>query len=210
GTRGEQNDISIDTPVVERDARDTAGRALDRRDFRMLMQLAASSDERRAQRAHQLAVLDLMIARAIDCGGKIGMEIRLALARLSARQPFERDAMRALEVIGVAKLRRVVAIERDHQRAFLAQLDALARGGFELGRETRPRVLAGAAEAMQSELAGLGLEAGREHAGRGPARAPSRLAALENRDRAARLREPPADRQADHAAANDRGLRCRT
>ncbi len=73
--RREHDDIGIDAPVVERDAGHTAGRALDRRDLGVLMQLAAGGDESHAQRPHQLAVLDLMIAGAIDRGGEIGMKM---------------------------------------------------------------------------------------------------------------------------------------
>ncbi len=135
------------------------------------------------------------------------MEIGLALARLGTGQPIQRDAMRALEIVGVAQLRRIVAVERDHQRAFLAQLDALAGSRFKLGGEARPRLLAGAAKPVQRELAGLGLDAGGQHAGRRPARALASFPALENLDRTAGLRQPPADRQADHAAADDGGLR---
>jgi hypothetical protein len=113
----------------------------------------------------------------------------------------------ALEIVGVAKLRRIVAIERDHQRAFLAQLDALARGRFELGGKARPGILAGAAEPVQRELARLGLDTGSEHARRSPARALPSFATLENLDNAAGLRQPPTNRQTDHATADDRGFR---
>ncbi len=71
----------------------------------------------------------------------------------------------------------------------------------------RPGILAGAAERVQRQLARLGLDAGGQHARRGPARAFPGFAALENLDRAAGLRQPPADRQPDHAAADDGGLR---
>ena len=83
------------------------------------------------------------------------------------------------------------------------RFDAHARRRFELGGEIAASILAGAVERVQRQLARLGLDAGRKHAGRGPARAVPGLAALEHLDRAAGLRQPPADRQADHAAADD-------
>src|SRR6185437_2698186 len=159
-----------------------------------------------AQRAHELAILYLMIGCRIDGGGKMGMKEGLAGTRLGAVQPVERDAVGALEIIGVAQLRRVVAIERDHQRALAPQLDALPGGGFELGGESRPGELARAIERVQRQFAGLGLDPGGEHAGRGPARALAGFAALEDLDRAARLGEAPADAQTDDAAADNRGL----
>jgi hypothetical protein len=78
-TRREQHRIGIDASVLKRDTGNAARIAFDRRDLRMLVQRAAGSDKRRAQGAYQPAVLDLMIAGAIDRSGKIGMEVRLFL-----------------------------------------------------------------------------------------------------------------------------------
>jgi len=59
---------------------------------------------------------------------------------------------------------------------------------------------------MQRPLARLGLDPGRQHPRRGPARAASGLAALEDIDRTAGSGKPPADRQSDDAAADNAAL----
>jgi hypothetical protein len=63
-----------------------------------------------------------------------------------------------------AQLRGVVAVERDHQRAFAAQFDRHARFPFELGGEIGPQRQAGAVERGEIELARLGLHPRRQHA----------------------------------------------
>ena len=60
---------------------------------------------------------------------------------------------------------------------------------------------------QQRLLARLGLDRGREHPGRGPARAVAGLALVVDGDRAARLREAPGQRQPDDAGADDDGAR---
>ena len=152
--------------------------------------------KRGAARRDQQAVVDLMIGRAEDRGGEIGMKMRLALARRARRQPFERDAVLALKIVSEAKLRRVVAGERDHQRAFAAQPDAHARPPARARRRS-PATIPGCARlsARRSSSPGSSLDAGGQHAGRRPARAAPGLVALEHRRPRARAGQTPADRQ---------------
>ena len=158
----------------------------------VLAQRAARREERLLQRQHQAAAVDLMVVRAQHRGGKARTQVRLQPARLDAAQPLELDAAGALELEREAQPLDVVARERDRERALLAVAHADAGGGFELIAERGPQALALQIEREQAFLAGLGLEARRQHAGRGPGRAASRLAALEHGDRAAGGGKPPA------------------
>jgi hypothetical protein len=87
----------------------------------------------------------------------------------------------------------VVRGERDDERTFGAQVDRHAARAFQLRGELRPHRLARAVEREQPFLARFHLGAGREHSGRGMACALPGIVALEQRDRSAALREPPAD-----------------
>ena len=107
----------------------------------------------------------------------------------------------------MAQLRGVVAVEGDDHRALVAVFDRHAGGGFQLAREIGPQALAFERQRQQRLLAGLGLDRGGEHAGRGPAGAVPGLAAVIDGDGAAGLREPPGDAEADHAGADDDRLR---
>ena len=70
--------------IVKVHAFHNAALDVERRDRRVLVQHAARREESRAQRAHQLAVLDLMIVRAKDAGRHVGMKEAFARTRLRA------------------------------------------------------------------------------------------------------------------------------
>ena len=110
------------------------------------------------------------------------MEMRLALPRRAAGQPFERDALLALEIVVEAKLRRVVAGERDHERAFLAQPDRHARRLLQLAAKPGHSSWLRRLRARRSSSPGSASTPGGEHAGGGPARAAAGLVALEDGD----------------------------
>ena len=110
-----------------------------------------------------------------------------------------------LEFVRMAQRRRVVAVQRDDHRALAAILDRNAGGGFEFAGEIGPQTLAFQRQRQKRLLAGLGLDGGRQHAGRRPARAAPGLALVVNRDRATGLREPPRNAEPDDAGADDNG-----
>jgi hypothetical protein len=99
GAGGQHRDGAFMALVAKAQRRDPAGGDFHRLTARMFVQLAAGCQEGALQRAHQKAVVGLMIARAEHRGGERGIEARLALARLLGRQPFERHALGALEVV---------------------------------------------------------------------------------------------------------------
>jgi len=103
--------------------------------------------------------------------------------------------------------RLIVGGERYQQRAFAAQIERRVGSGFQVAREHRPRRLAGAAERHQRLFAGFGLGADRQHAGGRVTSARTGHPLVEHGDSGAALRQPPRDRKADHAGADDGGRR---
>ncbi len=97
----------------------------------------------------------------------------------------------------------IVRGQGDDQGSFLSQLHVDSRGLQELRGEGGPARLALAPERDQRFLAGLGLRAGRQHAGSGMARAGAGGALVEHRDRRAARRQPPGDAEPDDAGADD-------
>ena len=142
--------------VADTNAADPATCALDRAHGRVLVQPPAGRDERLLQRQHEATIVDLVIVRAVDRGEGTRVQMRLAGARLPAGQPGQVDAEAALEVEGKAQLLDVVAGQRDHQRAFLAQADVDPGGALELGGEIGPAALRLPVQREQGLLAGLG------------------------------------------------------
>ena len=102
--------------------------------------------------------------------------------------------------------RLIVRGQGEQQRALAPQFDVDAARAQQLVGKGRPARLAVAPERDQRLLAGLGLAARRQHAGRGMARARAGLAAVEHRHRRP-AGEPPGDAQADHAGADDGDVR---
>ena len=133
--------------------------------------------------------------------------MRLALARLRPAQPLDIEAEPALEIVGVAQLRRVVAIERDDERALVAVADRQVARAFQLAREIRPQPLAFQRQRQQLLLARLGLDRRRQHAGRRPARAVPGFAPVVHGDPAAGLGQAPGDGEANDPGADDDRLR---
>ncbi len=174
--------------------------------------VAPGCDECAGERRDQEPIVDLVVVGTENRGREMRREVGFALARLGAGEPFERDAERTLEIEIEFEPRRVVARERHHQRALAPQPDRHVRGPLQFGGEVRPEALAFAIEGVKRLLARFGLESGSQHPGGGPARAAPGLAALEDIDGAADLRQAPADAQADGAAADNgdaRGARSR-
>ena len=97
----------------------------------------------------------------------------------------------------------VVRGQRDDERAFVTQVDRQPARALEFHGELRPQRLARAVEREQLLLTRFHLGAGCEHSGRGVARALPGIVALEQRNRDAALREPPADRKTGNPCAND-------
>src|SRR5690606_14585697 len=145
----------------------------------------------------------LMVVAAVDGGRRAGAQIRLAPARLGPGQPVELESEAALEVEVEAQALDVVARERHDQGALVAVVDDGSRRRLDRAREIGPEPLALARKLQQPLLARLGLDTGGEHAGGGPCRAAAGRAAVEDRDRAAGLGQPPADAEAAHARAHD-------
>jgi hypothetical protein len=129
--------------------------------------------------------------------------VRLAPPRLGRGKPFRRQSELVLEFEVVLQPGPIVRGQRDDQRAFAAEVDRHATRALEFRGELRPQRLAGAVEREQLFLARFHLGTGREHSGRGVACALPGFVALEQRHRNAALREPPADRKAGDAGAND-------
>ena len=136
-----------------------------------------------AQRLHELAVIDLMILRREQRAGDFSRQMRLPLARVGGRQPFERQVETPLKLQAMGDLRVIVGGQGEQQRALAPQFDVDAAGAQQLVGKGRPARLAVAPERDQRLLAGLGLAARRQHAGRGMARARAGLAAVEHRHR---------------------------
>ena len=168
----------------------------------MLAQHAARRKERLLERHDQAAAVDLMVVRAQHPAGEARPQVRLQPARLDAAQPLQLDAAASLELEREAQPLDVIARQCHCERALVAVAHPYARSGFELIAEGRPQALALQIEREQALLAGLGLEARRQHARRGPGRAASRFATLEHGDRAAGRGETPGDAQARHAGAD--------
>ena len=148
-----------------------------------------------------------MVARAQHRAGDAGAQMRLAPPRLGARKPFEVEAKALLELIGKAQLLGVVAGQGHDHRAFVPVADRDPGSGLDLAREIRPEKLTFQGQRQQCFFAGLGLDRGGEHTGRGPARAMTGLAAIIDRDRTSRLGQPPGNPQSDDPGADDDGLR---
>ena len=188
---------------AEAQAGDAPARNLDGIDFGLFVQRAARAGEGARQRRHQQAIVDLPIRGAENRRGEMRREMRFAPARFGSAQPREIDAERALKIEIEFEPRGVVAREREHQRALAPQAHGHARRLLQLRGEIGPQALAVAVERVERLLARLGLESGRQHPGRGPARAVPGRATVEHIDRAAGLRQAPADAQTDGAAADN-------
>ena len=101
-------------------------------------QLAARALERRDQRRDQRARVDLALVARVDArrrprSAKPGLE----LAALARAQPLRVEPERALQLVAAAQLLRLVAVERDVERAAAPVADGGARGLLELGGEVR-------------------------------------------------------------------------
>ncbi len=173
----------------------------------MLDKLDPGAARGHCQCAAELAVFDLVVARAPHRGGDAGLQMRLLLARLGRGEPGEVKAEPLLEFEGMAQLRRVIAVERDDDRPLVAVFGRDAGCGLDLAREIRPQALAFERERQQRLFARLGLDRRGKHAGRRPTRAMPGFAPVVDAHRAARLREPPGDAEADDAGADDDRLR---
>ncbi len=128
GAGRQHDDIGRIAAALGDDAGGAAAGTDDLADRAMLDELDPGAAGGRCQRAAELAVLDLVVARAPHGGGDAGLQMRLLLARLGRRQPGEVEAEPFLELVGMAQLGGVVAIERDD--------DAFPRRGI---RPRRPR-----------------------------------------------------------------------
>src|SRR5215813_3598752 len=103
--------------------------------------------------------------------------------------------------------RLIVRGQGDDQRALGAQFHVHTRDLEQLGGESGPARLAFAAERDQGFLAGLGLGAGRQHAGGGVARATTSRAPVEYLNRRSPRRQSPRNGKADHPGADDGDIR---
>ncbi len=173
----------------------------------VLVQLAAGPFERDAERLGELAVVHLMVAGAEDGGDGVGVQIGFALLRLSAGQPLVVEAEALLKVEVEAQPGGIVGVEGHDQRAFGAQVDRHAGGGFQLRREGGPELLAVAVQRKLAFLAGFDLHPGGQHAGGGVAGAQAGFPLVEDMDAASGGGQTPADAEADHAGANDQNGR---
>ena len=97
----------------------------------------------------------------------------------------------------------LVAAERHDHRAFGFVVDGQPGLGLKLPGEIRPQALARQRQRQKIVFAGLDLGGRGQHAGGRAGRARADAVALENADRKAALREFPADRQTDNAAADN-------
>ena len=173
----------------------------------MLMQLAAGPFECDAQRLGELAVINLMVAGAEDRGDGVGVQVRFALLRLTAGQPLVVEAQALLKVEVEAQPGDIVGIQGHDQRAFGAEVDLHAGGGFQFRREGGPELLAVAVQRKLAFFAGFDLHSGGQHAGGGVAGAKAGVALVENMDAASGCGQTPADAEADHAGADDQNGR---
>ena len=137
-------------------------------DLGMFAQRATGLDERRFESQHRLAVIHLVVERAEDPGGDPGREMGLKPARLGSGQPFQLQPHRAVVVVGEFQALGVVAVERDDQRALVTVIHRQAGGRLEIAAELGPHGAAFQKQGQQTLLARLGLDMGREHAGRRP------------------------------------------
>ena len=169
----------------------------------MLVQLAAGPLEGDAERLGELAVVNLMVAGAEDGGDGVGVQVGLALLRFSAGQPFVAEAEALLKVEVEAQPGDIVGVQCYDQRAFGAEVDLHAGGGFQLRREGGPEFLAVAVQRKLAFLAGFDLHPGGQHAGGGVAGAKAGFTLVEDMHAASGGRETPADAEADHAGADD-------
>ena len=118
-----------------------------------------------------------------------GVETRAPLLLVAKSQPLD-----------------LVAAKRDDQRAFVAIIDrGLASASSSVRKSSHSRWLS-SASARQILATRLMLGSRGEHAGRREARTASGFGAVEHRDRQAATRQPPGDRQADHARADHRDV----
>ena len=99
--------------------------------------------------------------------------------------------------------RLIVRGQRHDQRPFRAQPDLHSGRLLQFGGEGGPARLAFAPERDQGILAGLGFAAGCQHPGGGMARARTRCALVEHRNRHTPRRQPPGDAEPDDAGADD-------
>ncbi len=169
----------------------------------MLAQRPARPEEGRAQGGDDLPVIHLMVEGTVERGGDAARQMRLALARLVARQPLHRKLVPPHVVLLEAELLEVVAIERHHHRPLAAVAHPHPGRGLEVAGEVRPLRPALEQQRQERLLAGLGLDVCGEHAGRRPGGAVSGLAALEHGDGASGAGQVPADGQPADAAADD-------
>src|SRR5207245_545960 len=101
----------------------------------VLVELAASAAERLGQSGDETAVVDLVIAAAVDRAGDRRVQPRLQRLRLGGAEPGEIEAETALELVIGAQPRGVVAVERDDQGPFVAIADRPSGSRFELAGE---------------------------------------------------------------------------
>jgi hypothetical protein len=159
-----------------------------------------------AQGLDEFAIVDLMVLRAKHRAGDFSRKMRFFGTRRGGRQPSERQIETALKLEPMGKLAMIVSGQSEDKRALAAQFDIDAGDAEKLRGKTRPTRLTLAAERDQRFLAGLGLTARREHAGRCMACTPAGVAAIKHRDRRA-ARKPPCDAKPDYAGAEDRNAR---
>ena len=110
-----------------------------------------------------------MILRREQRAGDFSRQMRLSFARVGGRQPFERQVETTLKLQAMGDFRLIVRGQGEQQRALAPQFDVDAARAQQLVGKGRPARLAVAPERDQRLLAGLGLAARRQHAGRGMA-----------------------------------------
>lgn len=168
----------------------------------MLEKADAARQHGVAQRRHDQPRVDLVVVGAEQAGGDRGSQPRFHRPHLRAAEPACRKAAAHMEIVTEPQPLDLVAAERHHQRAAVAEIDGKAGLGLQGAAECGPHALAFQRQCQELRIARLMLGGRREHAGGGEARACPGAGAVEYRDGEPALGQPPCDRQPDHAGAD--------
>ena len=156
-------------------------------------------DERRDQRPR----IDGGLVRRVHAAAAAGAEPGLELAAGARRQPFGVEPERAHQLEAAPQLGRLVAVERDVQRAELEVAD-LAPGSPRRARpRTRPEPVRGERQLEQAVLAPGRLADRRQHPGGDVGGAGAGTVALDHEHLEPALGRAPGAGEADHAGADD-------
>jgi hypothetical protein len=139
----------------------------------------------------------------VDAGGAGRRKAGLEVAARARPKPLDAELQGSHQLEAAPQLVRLVAVERDVQRAARLVSHLEPAVGRELGRELRPGERGGERHPHQPRFAPVGLAHRGEHPGRHPGGSSPGLIALQDPDPQPAASRPPGACKPDHPTTDD-------